>query len=244
MLNRISTVSRRFLAARRHGVWFWGTSYFQCPDRFRINNNWVELSSLNEVGAGYDFANLVFDDEYGLQRLESSPKSIVDIGANFGLFSVLASNLFPDATVHAYEPNQRAFDAAVVNLKPFPNAAVYQGGVGAESGRVSMVDKADSRMAQTVLTDDGAIELFAFRDVVEKIDGIDLLKLDCEGAEWDILTDTESLSSVSEIRMEYHLMRGHTLEELRSLLAAAGFSITHHCPENGYGIIWATSSAA
>ena len=33
---------------------------------------------------------------------------------------------------------------------------------------------------------------------------IDLLKMDCEGSEWDILENLESLKSVDNITLEYH----------------------------------------
>jgi hypothetical protein len=52
---------------------------------------------------------------------------------------------------------------------------------------------------------------------------VDLLKLDCEGAEWSILTDTESLAAVRSLVMEYDLR--HTEVELVSIVRTLGFRV-------------------
>ena len=66
-----------------------------------------------------------------------------------------------------------------------------------------------------------------------------LLKLDCEGAEYDILFSAAplELSRVREIRMEYH---SGPDAELRTYLESAGFEITFFRPDSAStGSIWA-----
>lgn len=55
--------------------------------------------------------------------------------------------------------------------------------------------------------------------------GIDLLKLDCEGAEWDIFADADAFRRVRLIRMEFHLTEGRTLSEFESRVKDLGFHI-------------------
>jgi hypothetical protein len=73
--------------------------------------------------------------------------------------------------------------------------------------------------------------------------GIDVLKLDCEGAEYDILLAPDApLERVREIRMEYHGGRG---AELAQSLARRGFSITHFVADGPLnGMLWARRTAA
>ena len=73
-----------------------------------------------------------------------------------------------------------------------------------------------------------------------KIEAIDLLKLDCEGAEWDILPPcAEILPKVRQIGMEFHLSRGWTAEKLASCLRDRGYKVKH--TGGGWnGILWAT----
>ena len=72
----------------------------------------------------------------------------------------------------------------------------------------------------------GDIPQVAFRTCILRLGGgVDLLKLDCEGAEWSILTDTESLAAVRSLVMEYHLVDGHTEAELVSIVTKLGFRV-------------------
>ena len=56
---------------------------------------------------------------------------------------------------------------------------------------------------------------------------VDLVKLDCEGAEWEILEDDAAWRSVRNLAMEFHLWAGYTVEELRSRITQLGFRISY-----------------
>jgi len=72
------------------------------------------------------------------------------------------------------------------------------------------------------------------------IQRIDLLKLDCEGAEWDILPLSNTiLPKISQICMEFHLESGWTVERLAGLLRDGGFEVIH-TPARWNGFLWAT----
>ncbi len=72
------------------------------------------------------------------------------------------------------------------------------------------------------------------------IQRIDLLKLDCEGAEWDILPSSiEILPKIGQICMEFHLGRGWTVERLAGSLRDGGFEVIHS-PAIWDGFLWAT----
>jgi hypothetical protein len=72
--------------------------------------------------------------------------------------------------------------------------------------------------------------------VAERMGGrIDLLKIDCEGAEWEVLECKDSWESVREITMEYHLWArpGSHISDLIMLLEARGFVILELRTEPG-----------
>lgn len=54
---------------------------------------------------------------------------------------------------------------------------------------------------------------------------VDLLKIDCEGGEWEILGCPSLLRRTRFLRLEYHLGDGHTLTDLEALLGAGGHRI-------------------
>ena len=79
------------------------------PETIRLHGRRLTLSIPKEVGPRLDFINLALDDEYGLRQLPFQPRTILDVGANFGLFSLLAAHYFPKAAIHAYEPEPTDF---------------------------------------------------------------------------------------------------------------------------------------
>src|SRR5262249_44349858 len=118
-------------------------------------------------------------------------------------------------------------------------ATAIEAGVGSCSGLAAIDEKGDSRLAQTRLTDSGSIQIVSLRDAIRRMGGaVDLLKLDCEGAEWDILKDVEGFRRVGLVRMEYHLTDGRSLDDLTMQATRLGFCIERLEPNDGFGIAW------
>ena len=87
---------------------------------------------------------------------------VLDIGANIGFFAIAARGYFPEALIHAYEPNPRIIpyldqQSRIANFKYFPEA------VGSVDGRVNLLDSGDSNQARTQTIEDGLINQVSFR---------------------------------------------------------------------------------
>ena len=183
------------------------------------------------------------DDCYGLRvHSRCQISSVLDVGACVGFFALAARDAFPNAAIHAYEPNP----AVLSYLSSHSQAAEFQvfpEAVGATEGKVGLVDHVDWVQARTMWQADGKIPQVAFRTAVERIGGhCDLVKLDCEGAEWEILTDVTTWRKVDHLTMEYHLWHGeHEHEEVAKVLGNIGFAIRRQLPTpERYGIVWAS----
>ncbi len=175
---------------------------------------------------GHELYKIFFEDCYRLETeaLKNS-LSVVDIGANIGLFTLAAARQFPNATIHCYEPNPEIQKHLVKNVEPLGIRCFGQA-VGFESGQVSLSHDENSLHTRMSRDSRGEIEVTSFSEVVSRIgEKIDMLKLDCEGAEWEILTDQKAMSRVSFLTMEYHLWArpNSTLGEFLTLCTAAGF---------------------
>lgn len=142
--------------------------------------------------------------------------TVIDIGANIGVFSAYAATRAPDVTVHSYEPFPENVKWLRQNISAsgLTNVRVEQKAVCAETGvRELQVNPEDWIMHSLFERDTGAqpgipVECISFDEVMNK-DGIeqcDLLKLDCEGSEYEILQGCapETLGRVRRIVGEYH----------------------------------------
>jgi hypothetical protein len=80
----------------------------------------------------------------------------------------------------------------------------------------------------------------SLRTALERLGGsADFVKLDCEGAEWDLLTDTEPWQRVRNLSLEYHIdgPPDHTPEKAAELVTALGFTIVRKGGP-AYGVGW------
>jgi len=70
-------------------------------------------------------------------------------------------------------------------------------------------------------------------------EAVDLLKLDCEGAEWDILPASDHvLPRIRQICMEFHCERGWNGSRLADWLRGRGFTVSHTSGAWN-GLLWA-----
>jgi FkbM family methyltransferase len=224
--------------ARRLGFTFVGTNYTELPNRIWLFNQPVALDYPDDRTLIGDVINIFLDDEYGLASVRVPVRTVVDIGANIGLFSLWARHNFSSATIHGYEPNEHAVNYAAANLRG-ANVTLFGEGVSGENAKCRLVVDGTSRGAKTEKTPLGRINLTGIGTVIERIGGkLDLLKIDCEGGEWDIFHNTHVFQHVRQIRMEYHLGENHDLFELNEVIESLGFRTTKLISHGDFGIAW------
>ena len=235
---------KRMRNARRFGVKFFRRGTFKMPDQIRLGNCFTKLHTPAEHGALHDFVSCFIEDEYGLSSLPNQPSTILDIGANIGFFALAARTYFPSSTIHCYEPNPRIIPFLNQNLS-LNGFKIYPEAVGAMNGHAFIQELGDSNQARTSQSCEGAskISQSSLELAVERLGGkVDLAKIDCEGAEWEMFTSPMPWKSIRYLRMEYHLWGKHDFSQVRDNLKNLGFIITHHTPSEGWGIIWATNN--
>jgi FkbM family methyltransferase len=236
-MNRYLLLLKRFITARSLGFTFVGTTKTKLPLRARLASRVLDLVYPCDSAYMSDIINVWLDDEYGMRKVEP-PNIVVDIGGNIGLFSLWAYNFFPASHIYAFEPNLKVYDYLKRNLSP-TRAETRAVGVSYKQGRAVLKNTNDSRLATTTLMDSGEIELISLSQIVEHVGGkIDLLKMDCEGGEWDIFKDVEAFKGISNIRMEYHLNDFHSIDTLKEITAGLGYSMERLAPNRNFGIAW------
>jgi len=181
--------------------------------------------------------------------------TIVDIGANIGTFAVHAALSNREAKVYCYEPEQNNFDCLVNNIEinglgervvPFCRAvASHQGPRDLAVG--------DSLSNSLVIVPDGAtrqtVVCTTVRSILENLGAIDLLKMNCEGGEYEILESCtgREFDRISNIRLEYHNMNAPNRNgrALARFLEERGYRIERFTRyRRTSGFIWAARTVA
>ena len=210
----------------------------------------------------HDFKMIIMDNCY-LKGFKSNVFSdngemvVVDVGANLGFFSLYVKSIFPDARVYCIEPLEENYDFLLQNIHM--NAHIedslitLKAAICSESGTITLYASKNERFltAASVLrtnceTIRYQVPALSFADFFSQysLDEVSLLKLDCEGAEYDILYNCNQadLEKVDNIAIEVHKGAGdqENIEALSVFLNETGFSC---CVASDRKFIWASRDA-
>ncbi len=179
--------------------------------------------------------------------------TVIDIGGGLGEFTLFAAVGHPQNRVLAFEPFGQSFHLLEANVRGsgVSNVEAFNEAVSAQTGTLRLASAAGEPLqfqsgrdlagmqAETVPAVSLA-DLFA-RQHIERCD---LLKLDCEGAEYDILFNApdEILQRIQRMVMEYHdQVNGRHHNELSRYLNSKGFAtqVTPNVVHDNLGYLYA-----
>ena len=182
---------------------------------------------------------------YLLARLKPGDV-FIDVGANIGYYALLASRAVGETgKVHAIEASGRIFDLLQANLRlnRAANVTAHHVAVTGEPMRVPIYVSPEANLSATTTVaavaagrGAGLVETVDGRPLDQIVDAADLrrarfLKIDVEGAEWDVVQPLapllRSLPDGAEILIEVNAEAlrgaGGSVEEFLALFAAGGF---------------------
>jgi FkbM family methyltransferase len=190
------------------------------------------------------------NNEYDLKK--NQYKTIIDIGANIGTFTLLASQTNPRARIYSFEPVPETYKILNSNvvLISCNNVTLQKWAIAPrESTRTFYSHKANV-LASFTRTRGGMYKLkvktvsikYIFKKY--KINTCDFLKIDAEGAEFEIIDSLDKYLArrIKQIVIEYHdRLTMHNHLELVKQLEKLGYTIkqTPHPIEPGIGILHA-----
>jgi len=244
IVDRIIMLLKRRKMASKLGVRFVRSASFRLPDSICLDGQMQKLSLPDENGVKVAFIDLLLDDCYGcrvLQERGTQIKTVLDIGGNVGLFGVAACNSFPDAKLHCYEPNRQLEQYLSVQAQS-AGFNYFMEAVGLQNGMIFLDLNEDSVQTRSKQDSDGNVPQIAFRKAIERLGGkVDLLKMDCEGTEWEMFKDRDSWERVRNLSMEYHLFKPeHTEQTVKQTIDDLGFAITSFVHVDNFGLLTAT----
>jgi FkbM family methyltransferase len=140
--------------------------------------------------------------------------TVLDIGAGMGDFSVCTARECPDSIVFAFEPLPESFHLllenvelnVLENVRAFPLAVAGRAGPLALSTAAGLPER--SRTLPVGTRAAGVVDAISLDQAFERLEiaRCDFLKIDCEGAEYEMLfgTSESTLGRISRIALEYH----------------------------------------
>lgn len=156
-------------------------------------------------------------------------KTIIDIGANIGNYTIALKNAYPTSTIHSFEPNSTNYQRLVNNIKlnKFTNINANQLGLSDKKGELNLYfdDKnmGAASLAQSAGSQHEVINLDTLDNYCNQnnIENIDLLKIDIEGGEINCLKGGVTIlektkKGIIQLEVDYgHCKRlGYSAEEL------------------------------
>lgn len=162
---------------------------------------------------------------------------VVDMGAHIGAFAVRAAKLAKGGRVYAYEASSKNFALLTENrqLNDLENLYIENSAISNRRGTMPFYTPSDNRILGSLLQNTSsfveAVPTKTFSDIITEhaINRIDFLKIDVEGAEFDILfaNPDETLSRTRKIVMEFHEFKKDkkSHHDLVNLLNSHGFEV-------------------
>lgn len=180
-------------------------------------------------GALFGMLDEIFVREnYKFECATQSP-TIIDCGANIGLSVLYFKSQYPDAVIHAFEPDPGAYEKLVANIKAngFKDVFAHQAAVWIEDGE--LVFETDGSWGGHIGDNASSVGVTV---KAHKLDGlldkhVDFLKMDIEGAESDVIMHAKELiaKNVDKLFFEWHSLTGQhqRLGEILAYFEKHGF---------------------
>jgi FkbM family methyltransferase len=181
-----------------------------------INGEKYELDYLD----GYDyptFWEIFINEDYGKEPSCVVEKGdvVLDIGANKGFFTLNALQKGA-SKVYSVEPVKHSYEQIKKLLKDFPNVEPINKAIGETNGTISMFVDPDASATNCVTAygdmfgrESNVVEVESvnINTLIEQINvGIDYMKVDCEGSEFELFKtiSEKNLMSIGKMAIETH----------------------------------------
>jgi FkbM family methyltransferase len=202
-----------------------------------------KISFLGEEQFRYLFNEIFKQECYHFSAGTDRP-TIFDCGSNIGMSVLYFKKYYPFARILAFEPDPRTFATLRKNIhqNQLSNVVAHQVALGLVDGLVDFYRDENENLSSLLMSTNRErhsgtrIQVPAKRLSTFIDSGVDLLKVDVEGAEFDVMDDliaTGKLHHVRRIHLEYHHHIGSAPDKLSLMLrwleeAGFGYQVQAH----------------
>ena len=212
--------------------------------KIKIRVNSTDLMALTHVWMIEEYAKKNFDIK--------SSDTVIDVGAHIGLFTLYASQSCKIGNIYSYEPVKENFEILKenMNINNLKNVKIFNLAVSNSNSTITLFMNNDesghsmfSESSENIIVKSTSL-MKIFDD--NKIKECNFLKLDCEGAEYEIIEKLPStyFEMIEKIIIEYHMADSHPelLEKLQNKLSANNFKFETKMLFSDIGFLYATKN--
>lgn len=183
------------------------------PFRTRLfGKSWFGLDA---VTVNYLFKEVFLNQEYRVEKLETKPV-IFDCGSNIGTSILYFKKIYPEAKIIGFEANPAVYQILEKNVthQHLSDVIVHAAALYDRETELTFYSgsKNENLMGSLFQKRGGAQEIKVqtkrLSQFLMPYDKVDVVKIDVEGAEWNILADlvaSQTLGKVQHFLIEYHL---------------------------------------
>jgi FkbM family methyltransferase len=200
----------------------------QFPKKYQFPNLVLNYIRPYEVIKTY---KEIFTEEIYKFNNKSDYPVIIDCGANIGISTIYFAIAYPNARVYAFEPDNTLFEILHQNIQDnkLQHVALFNEAIWIQDTHISFSNKgSEASQIDTSGVSETKVKAINFANFLTQFDKIDFLKIDIEGAEYDVVKHcAEALNKTENLFLEYHGTNAETekLTTLLDIVKDAGFKV-------------------
>lgn len=212
-----------------------------------VNINWASLKYLKHLPADKIHSHKLLQHQtffyggleylHGIKEIflegvykQELPENayIIDCGAHIGLSVIYLKSICPSASIVCFEPDTKNFDLLEKNISShhLEKVEIKKEAVWTENTHLNFIQDGNmgSKIGDNNSSNAASVKAIRLKDYLNK--KVDFLKMDIEGAEYEVLKDISgSLENINKMFIEYHGTFEQNIEllEILDLVSKAGF---------------------
>lgn len=212
----------------------------QNPTIRLVDNSTYEINLKSEelrkhFGEPQNYTGAILDQfntrNYYEDFVDENDKTIVDLGANIGLFAI---HVAPYAKrIVCFEPTPSHFNLLKQLTEEFSNIELVEAAIAPSTGPIKFYTEPSNTTMNSLVNRGGysfEVKGYSLKDIAENFDlkNIDFLKMDIEGSE-DFVLNEETLNymfeNIPKVLIEFHNNYHTDTEKYKAIFESRGFVV-------------------
>jgi FkbM family methyltransferase len=188
-----------------------------------------------------NYKQMFYEDIYSHCCLDDL-ETVIDLGANVGLFSLYMLKKRNCKRIYAVEPTKKAFSQLSESLHDEPNSSIHKLAIHNFDGKSKIKSVEDNSTISGFIDD---VHPYTHHNMKEEevdvvtlsrfmndhnLDHVDLIKIDIEGSEYDVIDSLSDFDLLKSDRylIEYHWAKTKNIKKIVDRFKFLGFNILNN----------------